>query len=79
MLMSVHGPLVSLETCSHFSWFRVLIKHVLVCLQLITLKIKSKENFSVCYCRISLSNKPFHMRMLCEGVCMGLLELGCEH
>lgn len=54
--MSVHGLVVFFESCFNFTWFRVLIKYVLLWLQLITLKIHTKECFSVCYCRTPLSN-----------------------
>lgn len=56
LLMRVHGLVVFVESCFHFGWFRVLIKYISVLLQLITLKIHTKECFSVCYCRTLLSN-----------------------
>lgn len=56
LLMRVHGLVVSVECCFHCSWFRVLIKCILVLLQLIILKIHTNECFSVCHYRTFLSN-----------------------
>ncbi len=66
LLMRVHGLLFSLESCFNFSCFRVLIKYVLLWLQLITLKIHTKECFSVCYCRTPLSNNLSVLGTVCN-------------
>lgn len=56
LLMRVHGLVISLESYFNFSWLGVLIEYVLLWLQLMTLKIHTKECFSVCYCRTPLFN-----------------------